>query len=149
MNHFSPFIFPVTGVTFKKEAVDKVVEGDSVSLIRDPENEFDVNAIVVLINGSQVGFVPAALAVRLSKSRANSWLGEVERVLVHEGNKGLRVKVNEEIDVSKEEQKIAQVVYSVSGRYLGELLDVSGRKARIKASTGRTITYPVDVITIK
>jgi hypothetical protein len=73
-------------------AVDAPVE---VVLIRNPENEFDSNAIEVHVpvlgRRSMIGHVPRALAEKLSPSldRGDVWQSKVLSVLVSEENPDL------------------------------------------------------------
>lgn len=57
-------IFALAGLNFRptsaKEAVKNAATGDEVYLERDPHNEYDSNAVMVLIEGEFVGFVPKA-----------------------------------------------------------------------------------------
>lgn len=57
-------IFALAGLSFRpaeaKEAVDALNIGHDVTLERDPENEYDSNAVKVITEGVFVGFVPKA-----------------------------------------------------------------------------------------
>jgi len=56
-----------------------ILPGTTVTLVREPENPYDKNAIAVWINGKKVGFIPmkqnAALAAFIDQS--GSSIGEV------------------------------------------------------------------------
>ena len=55
----------IVGVTYdnRQAVVALLTEGERLSLIRDPDNHFDINAVsVVRWNGQQVGFLERGLA---------------------------------------------------------------------------------------
>lgn len=66
------FHIKVAGVTFqgRQETVAKLSEGDPLTLEREPDNPYDPNAIKVLTEHGEVGYVPreyaAAVGVHLS-----------------------------------------------------------------------------------
>ncbi len=47
-------------------ALSDAAQGEMVALVREPDNEFDPNAVAVHINGHKCGFVPRAQAERLA-----------------------------------------------------------------------------------
>lgn len=47
-------------------ALSDAAQGERVALVREPDNEFDPNAIAVHINGHKCGFMPRAQAERLA-----------------------------------------------------------------------------------
>ena len=47
-------------------ALSDAAQGERVALVREPDNEFDPNAVAVHINGHKCGFVPRAQAERLA-----------------------------------------------------------------------------------
>lgn len=49
-----------------KELIKTIVHGDELTLERDPENEYDANAIRVLFDDIFIGFVPRADAANLA-----------------------------------------------------------------------------------
>ena len=60
----------IVGIKFHAGSHDKLLEtedGSPVTLVRDPENKFDPNAIRCEIGGRICGFVPAAQAERLAQ----------------------------------------------------------------------------------
>ena len=59
----------VAGVSFegRQEIIKQVNEGDAVELVPDPANVYDKNAIKVMHNNNQIGFVPADRAVEIKK----------------------------------------------------------------------------------
>ena len=66
--------FRVAGVSFRKDAVEKVNVGDVILLQPEPENEYDPNAIVVLWQGNgsgdeceKIGYVPKDLTGYISE----------------------------------------------------------------------------------
>ncbi len=74
-------IFGVAGVSYRLDAAqgDAFAPGRPLSLVPDPENEFDANAIGVWDEGRrvQVGFVPADRAVELGDRLAREQLAAV------------------------------------------------------------------------
>ncbi|MDD3228906.1 MAG: HIRAN domain-containing protein [Oscillospiraceae bacterium] len=55
----------VAGVTFdnRQRLIRRMTEGESISLQRDPRNEYDKNAIMVINSaGNQIGFISKELA---------------------------------------------------------------------------------------
>ena len=48
----------VAGASFRQEDVARCHEGQSVSLSRDPDNEYDKNAIEVWAGRWHIGFIP-------------------------------------------------------------------------------------------
>ena len=43
-----PTVFKVAGVSFHKQKVESLTEGDILTLERDPENKYDSNAVKIL-----------------------------------------------------------------------------------------------------
>ena len=83
----------VVGVTFpnpdgsSRQAVIKVIEeAQAISLRREPENEYDPNAIVVETqDGEQCGYIPRDYAQMyaplLDKLSRSTWPGKVKKIL--------------------------------------------------------------------
>lgn len=65
--------YSIVGMQFRNaEAVVKALaDGEPVTLIREPSNPFDTNAIQVWVDGKHVGYIPKkenhALAVSMDK----------------------------------------------------------------------------------
>ncbi len=60
----------IVGMKFHAGSHDKLLEtedGSPVTLVRDPQNEYDPNAIRCEIDGQICGFVPASQAKRLAE----------------------------------------------------------------------------------
>ena len=59
----------LAGVTFAKDAQEilpRLKEGYELELIREPENQYDKNAIRVEYDGERLGFLPAHVARELA-----------------------------------------------------------------------------------
>ncbi len=75
------FVFSVAGVSYRLDVAqsETFAPGRPLSLVRDPENEFDANAIGVWDEAQreQVGFVPADKAVEIGGRLAGERLAAV------------------------------------------------------------------------
>ena len=87
-------VVSIAGVSFRQDVVRTVVEHDEVRIRHDHTNEYDPHACAVTtLDGRQLGFIPQALAPRLSLPHpAGVWRARVEEVLRGE-TWGLRVLV--------------------------------------------------------
>lgn len=62
----------IAGITFRREAFDRVTEEHNplkdfeVALEREPDNQYDANAIKVLVDGIHLGYIPATSALGLA-----------------------------------------------------------------------------------
>ena len=78
----------LAGLSFRpkeaKEIVDTLEIGDECELVREPENQYDANAIQVHYNDTFIGFIPKAdnltIAYHMDTGRSTkctvvSWLG--------------------------------------------------------------------------
>lgn len=96
----------LAGVTFQNEYPYRLhylrkAVGDfplEASLIRDPENEYDANAIAVLCGGSFIGFIPASLAEKLAPKldAGEKWRVIEAEILIHpehEDRPGVEIKL--------------------------------------------------------
>lgn len=169
----TPVTMPVSGVSFRQGVVRSLQEGDRVLLKRDHDNEFDENAIALYtLNGDHFGFVPRAVAERLSHDDCERWGGEVREVLRGE-TWGLRVRVThsnvkdypskpkhssfiapvpvELPDVEDDEEASGPVVFSKSGRQLGVADDYDPESKVVKVSTGdgESRLFPAGVVIVK
>lgn len=61
----------VAGPSFTQPVLDKLYPLDwehiNILLLREPENEYDSNAIKVLANGEGIGYIPRMVAVPLAQ----------------------------------------------------------------------------------
>ena len=48
----------VAGVSYRQEAVSSCFEEQSITLVRDPSNPHDKNAIMVFAGNEHIGFIP-------------------------------------------------------------------------------------------
>lgn len=64
------FYTKIVGVTFeeRQESIKSLVEGNQVSLIREPENTFDPFAIAIYCDNLKIGYLKKELANHLSKN---------------------------------------------------------------------------------
>lgn len=58
----------IAGVTKYRKAIDKAEEGDAISLVREPDNEYDPNAIAIHLDRTcaKIGYINRDLASRLA-----------------------------------------------------------------------------------
>lgn len=104
----SPFEVSVAGVTFRSDypsnvwalSAQLVMGPVPVTLVREPDNEFDNNAIKVVVRDEQVGYIPSSVSKQLAKEidSGGRWHGVVDRVLMSPNNPeqpGIRIKVFE------------------------------------------------------
>lgn len=89
-------IVMVAGVSFRQEAVRRVVEYDAVLIRHDQDNQHDANACeVVTVDGQMLGYVPRNLTARLAGvTPGGVWRGQVEEVLRGDTT-GLRVRLGD------------------------------------------------------
>jgi hypothetical protein len=94
----------LVGVSFGncQEVIARLQAGDPVQLVREPDHEYDENAIRVLDSaGELVGYVPrqlAAVLAPLMDEHGGSWPGEVAAIkgrVVTGGYLGIEIGVNE------------------------------------------------------
>ncbi len=86
----------IVGIKFHPGSHDKLLEtkdGEPVSLVRQPDNKYDKNAVACEIDGQMCGFVPRAQAERLA---ADMDAGKPVTARVY-GTK-LEIKITEEDD---------------------------------------------------
>lgn len=64
-------IYPIIGMRHRGVEAERIVRSlardEALVLERDPENQYDPNAVKVIARGEHVGFVPKALAALLAK----------------------------------------------------------------------------------
>lgn len=109
------FEIPVVGVTFEGRqdilaALYKDQESGPVlagQLRREPDNRFDPNAIAVDVGGHQVGYVPKALADKLSIHMDAGEEIRVTGVRIIKGEKKRSVTFGARLDVEMQEKKEA------------------------------------------
>lgn len=84
----------VVGTSFRQAEFKGARGEQSFQLVADPTNQEDKNAVVVLLNRRQIGFLPAdrakpfsRLAQRLAKERTDVWVPGI----IQEGESGLWV----------------------------------------------------------
>jgi hypothetical protein len=85
----------IVGARFHEGAVDKLLAtapGTEVILIREPENRYDSNAILCVVDGLPCGYIPNAQAERLAEDLDNGI--EVHATLVRDDK--LHIEVAEE-----------------------------------------------------
>ncbi|MBF83445.1 MAG: hypothetical protein CL489_03110 [Acidobacteria bacterium] len=113
----SPFEVAVAGVTFRPrypnnlwEIANAIIQvfGDgrktgqvTATLVREPDNEHDPNAIQVFVAGEHIGYIPAQQAAWVANSMdaGEKWGALVDRLVVSPDNPeqpGLRIKVSKD-----------------------------------------------------
>ena len=60
------FTTTVAGVSRNQSIVEQCSEGDEVYLIREPDNKYDTNAIIVHSSEGDLGYIPRERAVSLA-----------------------------------------------------------------------------------
>ena len=105
----SPMEIRVVGVTFRGadypqnifavgEAVAYAQRPLRATLVREPDNPVDSNAMKVMVGTTHLGYIPADTAVELSAEidAGAKWLAIVDRMIIspeHPDQPGLRLKV--------------------------------------------------------
>jgi len=80
---FKAFYFNVVGVTFRKTDLRQLIEMEvpeknmAVSLVPEPDNPFDANAIKVVVNNLHVGFVPKEYQEHINELLAEKYIPRV------------------------------------------------------------------------
>ena len=91
-----PTVFKVSGVSFHKQKVEALSEGDVLSLERDPDNKYDSNAVKILNpEGEMIGFVPKEFNVAIVKKFkkiSSVYTLKVKNIHKWEGPTGLEVE---------------------------------------------------------
>tara|TARA_B100000242_G_C42931632_1_gene432062 strand:- start:536 stop:847 length:312 start_codon:yes stop_codon:yes gene_type:complete len=91
-----PTVFKVAGVSFHKQKVESLTEGDILTLERDPENKYDSNAVKILNSeGEMIGFVPKefnSAIVRKFKKVSTVYTLKVKNIHKWDGPTGLEVE---------------------------------------------------------
>lgn len=161
-------ILPVSGVSYRQDAVRAVNEGDRVRLVADPSNPHDERAIAVVSDeGRLLGYVPAALTDRLHATGGTAFDAVVHEVL--EGDTwGLRLKYLGASDdtstppghveraaeeragddeAGDDEVVPAAIVRTRSKRVLGSFAGVEGKHTLVRVD-GREVRYPSAVVEV-
>ena len=91
-----PTVFKVAGVSFHKQKVESLTEGNILTLERDPENKYDSNAVKILNpEGEMIGFVPKefnSAIVRKFKKVSTVYTLKVKNIHKWDGPTGLEVE---------------------------------------------------------
>ena len=91
-----PTIFKVAGVSFHKQKVEALSEGDILTLQKDPNNKYDSNAIKILNNKEEmVGFVPKdfnSAIIKKFEKVSTVYTLKVKNIHKWEGPTGLEVE---------------------------------------------------------
>ena len=78
-------VLTVAGVTFRQAAIQTAIQDNdkSVSLLPEPDNKFDKNAVKVQIGAQHVGYVPRGSKLSLSpKGHVLKWSSSPPQVLL-------------------------------------------------------------------
>jgi hypothetical protein len=161
-----PFVAPVKGVSFHQDVVSGVEVGTQLEVVAEPENEFDVNACAVHVNGEIVGHLPRELAGRLRSSGELCWSAEVVEVLRGSKATGLRIRLlapraestaiasarahsNSVATPTRSTDDVvpaATEVFARSGRRLGQLVQQSEGSVQVRTDDDRIVTYPESLV---
>ena len=89
--------FPNTDGTSRQETISKISLSSDVQLIREPNNEYDPNAIAVFIDNFQVGFLAGedAQNIAVLMDSGVTFEAVVEQLGVHKGKNWVKILVNE------------------------------------------------------
>ncbi len=89
--------FPNTDGTSRQDAIMLTRLSYIVSLKREPNNEYDPNAIAVLVEGCQVGFLSGedAQNIAVLMDSGVQFDAVVEQIGIHKGKNYLKILVNE------------------------------------------------------
>ena len=166
-------VIAVSGVSFRQDQVQCMSVGDQITFEHDFSNPHDQQAVRILnTEGSLLGYVPAkgGIAARLAGTQQGGiWSGEVNEVLVGQ-TYGLRVRLgalirtvdttigsnNAGIRETEEdthcvpqavEIKTTVGVTTVTGRYIGELVEVAGGTVRV-CKDGNITAWPAGVVNV-
>ncbi len=67
------FITEVAGIRHRENInLDKLIEGDSVSFVPEPENKIDINAIKIIIKTQHIGYINKCFAKRFNEILQNN-----------------------------------------------------------------------------
>jgi hypothetical protein len=95
-----PTVFKVAGVSFHKQKVESLAEGEVLSLERDPDNKYDSNAVKILNpEGEMIGFVPKefnSAIVRKFKKVSTVYTLKVKNIHKWDGPTGLEVEFSKD-----------------------------------------------------
>ena len=86
----------VAGVTFegRQRFVRRLTPTSVVQLEADPENPYDPNAIKVIADGNQIGFIPKELAATLKEW--DTYTASITGLSSYRGRSGVRLRVHAE-----------------------------------------------------
>ena len=79
-NNSFKFSSKIVGVSFegRQDYIKQYVKpGDKLELIAEPDNKFDVNAVMVVHNGTQVGYISKETAAKISKDKCTAKVIEI------------------------------------------------------------------------
>jgi hypothetical protein len=87
-----PTVIKVAGTSHHLDALSKMRTGDRVNLTPEPGNIYDSHAVAITTcRGEKLGYLPAAIAVRLSFVSPMS--GTVQVLFLEGSPRGLRLQV--------------------------------------------------------
>jgi hypothetical protein len=130
-----PFVAKVVGVSWHQDVVTQMAEGAPVVLYHQRDNPHDAHACVVeTAGGVQLGYLPKAVARRLSERHAGGrWLGEISEVLPGHDCWGIRIRV------LKEDESSEPGGSPVLGADSTTSMRSSGRPAEVRSKSGRVL----------
>jgi HIRAN domain len=104
MTKLKDMVLKVVGVTFfnkdgssRQEIISKISLSSFVELKREPNNEYDPNAIAVFVDGFQVGFLSGedAQNIAIMMDSGIQFNAVVEQIGIYKGKNYFRILVNE------------------------------------------------------
>lgn len=86
MAKVSTWTTAVAGVSYKQDAVQFCHEGQQVSLVREPKNPHDENAIKVTVGGRHIGYIGRDEAEGLARAidTGDRLEASIEKLLEHD-----------------------------------------------------------------
>lgn len=84
----------LSGVSFCQKAIQECRVGQEVFLKREPENEYDTNAISVILGKEKIGYIPADIAKKMSPPLDSGKVQVIEsEILSIQGRKTVGVDI--------------------------------------------------------
>lgn len=104
MSKIQDVIFKVVGVSFKnengtsrQEIISKMTKESNVVLVREPNNKYDINAVAVIADGQQIGYVGKQYAELLAQfiDGGRQFKAQVEEVDKYKNTWYCKIRVGE------------------------------------------------------
>lgn len=97
-------IFKVVGVSFKnengtsrQEIISKLTKSSDIILVREPNNPYDINAVAVVADGQQIGYVSKQYAELLAQfmDGGRDFKAEIEELDKYKNTWYCKIRVGE------------------------------------------------------